>query len=110
MKTMRFLIFGLLATTAILCRAQITDPGWYSAQEDNVAAEMPTNGTALALVLSANNSPAPLGVLSGTVAIAETNTPEIQALADGLQHDPAQIFYYVHDHMKRAATILTNAP
>jgi len=35
-----------------------------------------------------------------TFSIAETNTPEIQALARGLQNDPLRIFDYVHDHIK----------
>ena len=29
-----------------------------------------------------------------------TITPEIQALADGLQDDPVKIYNYVHDHIK----------
>jgi hypothetical protein len=32
--------------------------------------------------------------------IAEVVTPQIQALAQGLQNDPAKIFNYVHDHIK----------
>jgi YD repeat-containing protein len=32
--------------------------------------------------------------------IAETNTPQIQALARGLQNDPVKIFNYVHDHIQ----------
>ena len=32
--------------------------------------------------------------------VAEAITPQIQALADGLQDDPVQIFNYVHDHIK----------
>ena len=32
--------------------------------------------------------------------IAETITPDIQALADGLQDDPVKIFNYVHDHIR----------
>ena len=100
MKKFQILLLSLLAVVPVAARAQITDPGWYSAMEENVAVEMPTNAVAQARALIANGSPAPMGVLSGTVAIAETNTPEIQALADGLQHDPAQIFYYVHDHIR----------
>lgn len=59
--------------------------------------------------------------------IAEAVTPEIQALADGLQDDPLKIYKYVHDHIKyvvyfgskkgaqltlleKAAMILTKAP
>ena len=32
--------------------------------------------------------------------IAEAITPDIQALADGLQDDPVKIYSYVHDHIK----------
>ncbi len=32
--------------------------------------------------------------------VAEIVTPDIQALADGLQHDPLRIFNYVHDHIQ----------
>lgn len=100
MKKFQILLLSLLAVVPVVTRAQITDPGWYSATEDNVAAEMPTNQVAQAHALIANGSPTPMGISSGTVAIAETNSPEIQSLADGLQHDPAQIFYYVHDHIR----------
>jgi RHS repeat-associated protein len=36
----------------------------------------------------------------GTVAIAEANTPEITALARGLENDPQRIFAYVHDRIR----------
>ena len=32
--------------------------------------------------------------------VAEAVTPQIQALAQGLQNDPAKIFNYVHDHIR----------
>lgn len=32
--------------------------------------------------------------------IAEVITPQIQALAAGLQNNPTNIFNYVHDHIK----------
>lgn len=98
MKKFQILLLGLLAVAQVVARAQITEPGWYAATEDNVAAELPTNATPQSQALVANVSP--LGTPSGSMAIAETVTPEIQALADGLQHDPAQIFYYVHDHIR----------
>ena len=37
---------------------------------------------------------------SSLPSIAETNTPQIQALAIGLQNDPVRIFNYVHDHIR----------
>ena len=33
--------------------------------------------------------------------VAEVVTPEIQALASGLQNDPVKIFNYVHDHIRQ---------
>ena len=33
-------------------------------------------------------------------SIAETITPEIQALARGLENDPVRMFNYVHDHIR----------
>src|SRR2546428_10189399 len=33
-------------------------------------------------------------------AVAEAITPEIQALARGLENDPLRIFNYVHDHIR----------
>ena len=33
--------------------------------------------------------------------VAEVVTPEIQALARGLQNDPVKIFNYVHDHIRQ---------
>src|SRR5205814_3082382 len=35
-----------------------------------------------------------------TACIAEAITPEIQALARGLENDPLRIFTYVHDHIR----------
>src|SRR6267154_2172463 len=35
-----------------------------------------------------------------TTSIAEVATPEIQALARGLENDPVRIYNYVHDHIR----------
>jgi RHS repeat-associated protein len=64
MKTLRILIFGLLALVPVmqpmrvLCQSQPSAP------------------------------------------VAEVITPEIQALADGLQDDPLRMYNYVHDHIR----------
>ena len=42
----------------------------------------------------------PADLLQNSYPVAETNTPDIQALADGLQDDPLQIYNYVHDHIR----------
>jgi RHS repeat-associated protein len=94
MKTLRFLIFGLLATTAI-CRAQITDPGWYRAGIQP-SAVLPyssfTNQSQFHPLFTPISQPGS--------PVAEVITPQIQALANGLQDDPQRIFDYVHDHIK----------
>ncbi len=99
MKTLRISIFGLLATLALTVHAQISDPGWFQGTapiptpvsiDDFVPNQSQFHANALIQL--------PLNVPG--VPIAETNSPQIQALADGLQHDPQQIFNYVHDHIK----------
>jgi RHS repeat-associated protein len=104
MKILRFLILGLLATTAVLCRAQNgivgTNGGWYSL--DVIAAMGATNST------SSDNGSQTFQVMANfqpqtpptPPVIAEVITPEIQALADGLQDDPLKIFNFVHDHIR----------
>jgi len=102
MKTLRFLIFGLL-TMAGICHAQITDPGWFrpttdissdQVQEQDISGGgvRPHTAAAPQNVTSALNVPAS--------PVAEIITPDIQALADGLQDDPQRIFNYVHDHIR----------
>jgi len=126
MKTLRFLILGLLATT-VVCHAQNTQPGWFNVQslarppitamDSNMESQVIANG--LFTPLGQPNVP--------STPIAEAITPEIQALANGLQDDPVRIFNYVHDHIRfvfyfgskkgaqltlleRVAMTLTNAP
>ncbi|MDE3100210.1 MAG: RHS repeat protein, partial [Verrucomicrobiota bacterium] len=104
MKTLRFSILGLLATAAIFCRAQdgviSTNGGWYSI--DAIVAAGATNSTSggdgsqtvqVMANLQPQTPPTP-------PVIAEDITPEIQALADGLQDDPLKIFNFVHDHIR----------
>ena len=99
MKALRLLIFLMFATEAV-CQAQITTPGWYRATNAAVA---PT-GAAPSSKTKASFHPSiqfqPLAQPQPSVPIAEAITPEIQALADGLQDNPTNIFNYVHDHIK----------
>jgi transglutaminase-like putative cysteine protease len=98
MKTLRILFFGLLATTAI-CRAQITDPGWFQAGIE----KLPFMGTPTFNTnqYQANGLFLPLAQIGiPSTPVAEAVTPQIQALADGLQDNPQLIFNYVHDHIK----------
>ena len=94
MKTLRFLTLGLLATAAI-CRGQITDPGWFQAGLQPSVAQPVTNTVSQQSLGGGQvqtNVPA--------TPIAEAITPQIQALADGLQDNPTNIFNYVHDHIQ----------
>src|ERR1051326_5854191 len=89
-KLMRFLIFGLLAAATVRGGQVITNSGWLDIGcVDSLA--VPDDGSA--------SGPGPAGV-PDPPAIAEAITPDIQALADGLEHDPVRIFNYVHDHIR----------
>jgi hypothetical protein len=100
MKTLRFLLLGVLAMSALVCHAQFNSPGWFNmATQPKPLPAMPTlitNGfhsdALLSVTLQTNNVP--------LMPVAEAITPEIQALANGLQDDPERIFDYVHDHIK----------
>ncbi len=94
MKTLHWLVLSVMTATAI-CRAQITDPGWYAAQNPALTPQM-VSGTTSPL-FQANvqlSQPQP------SVPVAEAVTPQIQALANGLQNNPTNIFNYVHDHIR----------
>jgi RHS repeat-associated protein len=103
MKTLRFLIFGLLATT-VICRAQITDPGWYHIPPRNdTNFSLPDSGASPAETTPPEMTPPmTMDALTQQIPtnIAEAITPDIQALADGLQDDPLKIYKYVHDHIR----------
>ncbi len=95
MKTLRIFIIGLAVFAAVASRAQNSDPGWFQVQPPTTTvqeASFQSEG------FQANNA----GYLLSQPAapVAEIVTPQIQALADGLQDDPVQIFDYVHDHIK----------
>ena len=92
MKTLQYLIFGLLAISSI-GRAQGTDPAWV--ETTNAIAPSQETGGAQPL-FHAQASP-----LNETgPAIAEAITPDIQALAGNLGNDPTRIFNYVHDQIR----------
>jgi RHS repeat-associated protein len=98
MKTIRLSILGLMAMTALVCRAQITSPGWFQSGVQPSVAQPLSNSTnqfqaeGLIMPLVQTNVP--------SAPIAEVVTPQIQALADGLQDNPELIFNWVHDHIK----------
>jgi RHS repeat-associated protein len=102
MKTSLFLTLGLLAA-ATICRAQDevinTNTEWFSI--DGIIASGLTN--------SAAPDPTPMVQVQANFQpmtpptppiIAEVITPEIQALADGMQDNPLKIYNYVHDHIR----------
>ena len=104
MKRIRHTL-GMLWLATAVCQAQpITSPGWFriTARPPQPVPALPTVGAAQAqaAVLS-RQPPHPMG-LSGEPAtpVAEVITPQIQALADGLEDNPHLIFDYVHDNIR----------
>jgi len=96
MKTLRFSILGLLAA-AVVCQAQNVSPGWFRSELPTVPAQ-PGSFQSQQFQPNGLLTPQTQGVPAAPVA--EVITPQIQALADGLQDNPQRIFDYVHDHIK----------
>jgi len=91
MKNICLHSFAILLGAVFTCNAQFTNGGWIAA----------TNSTAITEVSDDSQFGDPQQVdLGGTTAIAEAVTPEIQALARGLENDPKRIFDFVHDHIR----------
>ncbi|MEI8121841.1 MAG: RHS repeat-associated core domain-containing protein [bacterium] len=99
MKTIRWLTLGLLMSTP-LCTAlgqpQFTTPGSFRSTPKSVTHRDIERSDA-----EQSTSPG-MGVMSmaSYPEIAEASTPEIAALARGLENDPKKIFDYVHDHIR----------
>ena len=99
MKIARFLVVILLAATAV-CQAQSrlglvrvnANPSMRDAAMQATQSQLQANRLAQPLDLD--------GMQGGSEPIAEAITPEIQALAQGLENDPVRIFNYVHDHIR----------
>ena len=94
MKKRKFIsmsILGLLAGTFVCGAQPITQPGWYRAQHRPAPPAHPGSPTLSAASLDMPTTP----------CIAEAITPQIQALARGLENDPLRIFNYVHDHIRQ---------
>jgi RHS repeat-associated protein len=104
MKTLQFLILGLLTTTAVFCHAQTTDPGWYNSQQRDDTPSIADDNTTPPTETDPPTPPTytvhALLVQQTPTNIAEAVTPDIQALADSLQDDPVKIYNYVHDNIK----------
>jgi RHS repeat-associated protein len=95
MKTLHFIFLGLLAVTLAAHAQDDTDPGRIQPNNTIPILTPDTNiiSQGQAQFQPANNSP-------GSPGYAEAITPDIQALAAGLQNDPVKIFNYVHDHIR----------
>jgi YD repeat-containing protein len=92
MKTIRLLALGLLVATPWVWaqdEAEFTGPGWFNAGERSAFTNVPSGEGA---VQAASGGEAP--------EIAEASTPEIEALARGLENDPARIFNWVREHIR----------
>src|SRR6266478_1740501 len=91
MKNIRWIFLILAGAMASVCHAQVnTRPGWFRAQPRTVP---PAHSASPSLGAASVNTPT-------TECVAEAVTPEIQALARGLENDPLRIFNYVHDHIR----------
>ena len=106
MKTIKFFILSLLMITATIGQAQSLNPqarvhgttfNLDSPNNLNYANPAKFGGGA-----QPQGGPPRCGGLVQIVpaAAASETTPEIQALARGLENDPARIFAYVHDHIR----------
>jgi RHS repeat-associated protein len=94
MKKLQILAFGLMAFTLAAHAQDDSDPGRIQSINSIPILTPTTNSDVQANTLfQANFS-------SGSPGYAEAITPDIQALAAGLQNDPVKIFNYVHDHIK----------
>ena len=103
MKTTKYFILSLLVMVVLVGQAQqITQPGWYTTA--SFATPQPPGDFGSAQpkqeALLSGQTFGPLLAGQGPNAIAEAVTPEIQALAQGLENDPLRIFEYVHDHIR----------
>ena len=107
MKTIRFLTLGLFAI-ATVCQAQVdpefTQPGWFRSTERAVPEPLEINSAAVQEyeegVEASRDGGMGLRSLASYPEMAEAITPEIEALAHGLEHDPVKIFYYVRDYIR----------
>jgi len=99
MKNIRLLTLALLISTPCWAGVpEFTEPGSFCSSPKPVSHRTIQRSVA-------EQSTAPAGGV-GTMAlvnypeIAEAATPEITALARGLENDPKKIFDYVHDHIR----------
>ena len=102
MKTILFLTLGLLAATLIFpvqAEPEFTQPGWFRSVERERQTSL-NKWNAASLVEDDGGSGFGIRSLVSYPVIAEAITPEIEALARGLETDPRQIFAYVRDNIR----------
>lgn len=95
MKTLQILFLSLLAA-AFAAKAQDSSDPWRVQPTVSIPILTPDTNNAV----QPNGLFQPNGSSSGSPGYAEATSPDIQALAAGLQNDPVKIFNYVHDHIK----------
>lgn len=94
-NALRFAALGIVLFTAVISRAQeFTEPGWFRSmrEPEGVVEEIE--------MVENSGGESHLESLVSPPEVAEAVTPEIQALARGLENDPKRIFDYVHDHIR----------
>ena len=96
-KMRPLLVLGFLTVVAVCGAQPLTEPGWYNLSRP---LEAVADGSQSEFSLLSGGEGSGLMSFQGYTAIAEAITPEIQALAQGLENDPVRIFNYVHDHIR----------
>jgi RHS repeat-associated protein len=102
MRTTRILTATAVLFIAIIARAQeFREPGWFRPAEREVQVQL-KDWNDENLIDPESEPSGGFGIMSlvSYPEIAEAITPEIQALARGLENDPQEIFQYVRDHIR----------
>lgn len=102
MKIARLFALAVLTATVVCHAAPITNSGWIDASTLTRTAATVPDFEALQSMQSFSGQS--FGLLSSphepSTPIAEAITPDILALARGLENDPLRIFAYVQDHIR----------
>jgi RHS repeat-associated protein len=102
MKTIKFFTLGVVAILALTSQGQTFKPsGWFRGGPSLTEITNSNVNITLASPSFGGGGIKPNGIQAGNPpVVANETTPEIQALARGLENDPARIFGYVHDHIR----------
>jgi RHS repeat-associated protein len=102
MKTIKFFTLGMVAILALTSQGQTFKPsGWFRGGPSLTEITNSNVNITLASPSFGGGGIKPNGIQAGNPpVVANETTPEIQALARGLENDPARIFGYVHDHIR----------